>query len=167
MCVLFTVNIYINISFLFTAHGCSAAHNSITLGDWRDPFDPDVDAQVIFSQFWLGKEQIKILADSKGKDKSSIKKDDGVFISPTRNTSDVNGVAGTSTRNTEYEVISNGYIPSVYVKGYTERHTDVSDSTVYVSEADVYQQLLTVIQQLEDEHLRASAPSTPTDIMNI
>ena len=33
---------------MFTAHGCSTAHNSITLGDWRDPFDPDVDHVITF-----------------------------------------------------------------------------------------------------------------------
>lgn len=149
---------------MFTAHGCSTAHNSITLGDWRDPFDPDVDAQMIFSQFWLGKDQIKILADSKCKDKCIVKEDDQVFISPSRDTGDINGTG--SSRNTEYhEVVSNGYIPSVYVKRYTERHTDVSDSTIpHISGAHIYQQLLAVIQQLEDDHLRASAPSTPTEI---
>ena len=152
--------------YCFTAHGCSTAHNSITLGDWRDPFDPDVDAQLIFSQFWLGKEQIKLVADSKSKSKDScnIKEDDQVFISSSsQDTCDINGMPG--SRNTEYhEVVSNGYIPSVYVKGYMEHHADVTDSTPQLSEAHIYQQLLTVIQHLEDEHLRASAPSTPTEI---
>ena len=152
---------------LFTAHGCSSAHNSITLGDWRDPFDPDVDAQLIFSQFWLGKEQIKLTADikSKNKDSCNIKEDDRVFISPSpsRDTCDINGIP--SSRSTEYhEVVSNGHIPSVYVKGYTEHHADVTNSTPQLSEAHIYQQLLTVIQHLEDEHLRASTPSTPTEI---
>ena len=149
----------------FTAHGCSTAHNSITLGDWRDPFDPDVDAQLIFSQFWLGKEQIKLIADSKSKDNCSIRDSDQVFISPSlsQDSCNINGMAG--SRNTEYhEVVSNGYIPSVFVKGYTEHHDDVSNSTPQLSEAHIYQQLVMVIQHLEDEHLRASAPSTPTEI---
>lgn len=147
---------------LFTAHGCSSAHNSITLGDWRDPFDPDVDAQVLFSQFWLGKDEIKKLADNdKG---SSVKENDQVFISPSHDACELNGTAG--SRNTEYhEVVSNGYIPSVYVKGYTERHTDTSDTTAHLSDTNIYQQLLTVIQHLEDDHIRASAPTTPTEIL--
>lgn len=150
--------------FLVTAHGCSTAHNSITLGDWRDPFDPDVDAQLIFSQFWLGKEQIKLTAESKNKDSLNNKEEDQVFISPSlsQDTCNSNGIP--PSRSTEYhEVVSNGYIPSVYVKGYTEHRTDVSNSP-QLSEAHIYQQLLTVIQHLEDEHLRASAPSTPTEI---
>ena len=144
-----------------TAHGCSSAHNSITLGDWRDPFDPDVDAQIIFSQFWLGKDQIKILAGSKSKD---MEDNSEVFISPPHGNCNINGTA--SSRNTEYhEVVSNGYIPSVFVKGYTERHNgSVKESTPQLSGAHVYQQLLMVIQQLEDDHLRASAPTTPTEL---
>ena len=35
--------------------GCSQCHRGITIGDWRDPLDPDLDAQVIFSQFNQGK----------------------------------------------------------------------------------------------------------------
>ena len=151
--------------FAVTAHGCSTAHNSITLGDWRDPFDPDVDAQLIFSQFWLGKEQIKLVADSKSKNKHGLnnKEEDQVFISPSLSQDTCNGIP--TSRSTEYrEVVSNGYIPSVYVKGYTEHHSDVRNSSPQLSEADIYQQLLMVIQHLEDEHLRASAPSTPTEI---
>jgi len=135
------------------------------LGDWRDPFDPDVDAQVIFSQFWLGKEKIKILAESTSKDSCSIgqpKEDDQVFILPSsQDTCDINGMAG--SRNTEYEIISNGYIPSVFVKGYTEHRTDVTDSTPHLTDAHIYQQLLAVIQQLEDEHLKASTPTSPLE----
>ena len=102
--------------------------------------------------------------------KCSAKDDDQVFISPSHDVSpsrdacELNGTAG--SRNTEYhEVVSNGYIPSVYVKGYTERHTDTSDSTAHLSDTNIYQQLLTVIQQLEDDHIRASAPTTPTEIL--
>lgn len=38
--------------------GCSPAHCSVTLGDWRDPLDPDVDAQIVLSQFIQGREQL-------------------------------------------------------------------------------------------------------------
>ncbi|XP_072034910.1 rasGAP-activating-like protein 1 isoform X2 [Amphiura filiformis] len=39
--------------------GCSKAHCAATLGDWRDPLDPDVEAQVIYSQLLLGKDTLK------------------------------------------------------------------------------------------------------------
>lgn len=147
--------------FVFTAHGCSGANNSITLGDWRDPFDPDLDVQVIFSQFWLAKDQIKTLADTKCNDGTSGE-DDRVFVSPSHDACEIAG-----SRNTEYhEVVSNGYIPSVYVKGYMEHHADVTSSTPgpHLTAGDLCQKLFTVTQKLEDEHLKASAPSTPNEI---
>ena len=33
-----------------TARGCNKTHTDAVLGDWRDPLDPDVEAQIIFSQ---------------------------------------------------------------------------------------------------------------------
>ena len=38
--------------------GCSQCHRGITMGDWRDPLDPDLDAQILFSQFLLGRAQM-------------------------------------------------------------------------------------------------------------
>jgi len=38
-----------------TEPGCSQCHQGITLGDWRDPLDPDLDSQVILSQYQEGK----------------------------------------------------------------------------------------------------------------
>ena len=35
--------------------GCSKSHSQVTLGDWRDPLDPDVEAQTIYSQLVSGK----------------------------------------------------------------------------------------------------------------
>lgn len=43
---------------LWIEPGCSPAHRSVILGDWRDPLDPDVDAQTIFSQFSQGREAL-------------------------------------------------------------------------------------------------------------
>ncbi len=40
------------------APGCSQCHKGITIGDWRDPLDPDLDAQVILSQFMQGKSNL-------------------------------------------------------------------------------------------------------------
>ncbi|KAL5477805.1 hypothetical protein EMCRGX_G024652 [Ephydatia muelleri] len=31
--------------------GCSQCHRGITIGDWRDPLDPELDAQVIITQY--------------------------------------------------------------------------------------------------------------------
>ena len=35
--------------------GCCPCNRGITIGDWRDPLDPYLDAQVIYSQFSKGK----------------------------------------------------------------------------------------------------------------
>ena len=35
--------------------GCCPCHRGITIGDWRDPLDPYLDAQVIYSQYQQGK----------------------------------------------------------------------------------------------------------------
>ncbi|KAK7497442.1 hypothetical protein BaRGS_00011284, partial [Batillaria attramentaria] len=44
------------------APGCSQTYNGVVLGDWQDPLDPVLDAQIIFSQLchsrdWLKKSQ--------------------------------------------------------------------------------------------------------------
>lgn len=38
--------------------GCCPCNRGITIGDWRDPLDPYLDAQVIYSQFNKGKETL-------------------------------------------------------------------------------------------------------------
>ena len=38
--------------------GCCPCHRGITIGDWRDPLDPLLDAQVIYSQYHVGKETL-------------------------------------------------------------------------------------------------------------
>ena len=38
--------------------GCSQCHRGITMGDWRDPLDPDLDAQILFSQFLKGRQSL-------------------------------------------------------------------------------------------------------------
>ena len=43
---------------MYLAPGCSQCHRGITIGDWRDPLDPDLDAQVIFSQFSQGRKSL-------------------------------------------------------------------------------------------------------------
>ena len=35
--------------------GCCPCHRGITIGDWRDPLDPYLDAQVIYSQYERGR----------------------------------------------------------------------------------------------------------------
>lgn len=40
------------------APGCSQCHRGNTISDWRDPLDPDLDAQVIYSQFSQGRSML-------------------------------------------------------------------------------------------------------------
>uniref|UniRef100_A0A8C6ID71 RAS protein activator like 1 (GAP1 like) n=1 Tax=Mus spicilegus TaxID=10103 RepID=A0A8C6ID71_MUSSI len=49
-----------------SAAGCSRTHSAITLGDWSDPLDPDAEAQAVYRQLLLGRDQLrlKLLEDS-------------------------------------------------------------------------------------------------------
>ena len=38
-------------TLFFPEPGCSQCHRGITIGDWRDPLDPELDAQVIITQY--------------------------------------------------------------------------------------------------------------------
>ena len=159
--------VLINI-FHLVDHGCSSAHNSITLGDWRDPLDPDVDAQNIFAQFWIGKDEIKALV-AQNRDDSTCTlqpKDDRVFLSPSlsENSSTVSNEIAINRSSEYHEVDSNGHIPSVFVKGYTEHHEDTTDTAPPLGDVNMHEQLLEVIQQLEEEHSKASAPPSPTEL---
>ncbi|KAJ6659120.1 hypothetical protein lerEdw1_019423 [Lerista edwardsae] len=40
-------------------HGCSRTHSAVTLGDWSDPLDPDTEAQMVFRQLLLGRDQLR------------------------------------------------------------------------------------------------------------
>ncbi|CAG5116470.1 unnamed protein product, partial [Candidula unifasciata] len=42
-----------------TAAGCSPTYHGVVLGDWQDPLDPDVDAQIIYSQIANSKDKIR------------------------------------------------------------------------------------------------------------
>ncbi|KAH0502921.1 RasGAP-activating-like protein 1 [Microtus ochrogaster] len=48
------------------AAGCSRTHSAVTLGDWSDPLDPDAEAQAVYRQLLLGRDQLrlKLLEDS-------------------------------------------------------------------------------------------------------
>ncbi|XP_068617099.1 rasGAP-activating-like protein 1 [Brachionichthys hirsutus] len=39
--------------------GCSRTHSAVTLGDWSDPLDPDVETQTIYKQLLQGREQLR------------------------------------------------------------------------------------------------------------
>ncbi|KAM3610900.1 uncharacterized protein V6R79_010362 [Siganus canaliculatus] len=39
--------------------GCSRTHSAVTLGDWSDPLDPDVETQTIYKQLLQGREKIR------------------------------------------------------------------------------------------------------------
>lgn len=41
-----------------TEPGCCPCHRGITIGDWRDPLDPYLDAQVLYSQYQQGREAL-------------------------------------------------------------------------------------------------------------
>ncbi|XP_077016012.1 rasGAP-activating-like protein 1 isoform X1 [Tamandua tetradactyla] len=49
-----------------SAAGCSRTHAAVTLGDWSDPLDPDAEAQTVYRQLLLGRDQLrmKFLEDS-------------------------------------------------------------------------------------------------------
>lgn len=39
--------------------GCSRTHSAVTLGDWSDPLDPDVETQTIYKQFLQGRDKLR------------------------------------------------------------------------------------------------------------
>ncbi|KAL4660398.1 rasGAP-activating-like protein 1 isoform X1 [Arapaima gigas] len=42
-----------------TAQGCSRTHSAVTLGDWSDPLDPDVETQAIYKQLLQGRDKLR------------------------------------------------------------------------------------------------------------
>uniref|UniRef100_A0A3Q2HGC5 RAS protein activator like 1 n=1 Tax=Equus caballus TaxID=9796 RepID=A0A3Q2HGC5_HORSE len=42
-----------------SAAGCSRTHAAVTLGDWRDPLDPDAETQMVYRQLLLGRDQLR------------------------------------------------------------------------------------------------------------
>ncbi|XP_037672673.1 rasGAP-activating-like protein 1 isoform X3 [Choloepus didactylus] len=42
------------------AAGCSRTHSAVTLGHWSDPLDPDAEAQMVYRQLLLGREQLRM-----------------------------------------------------------------------------------------------------------
>uniref|UniRef100_A0A8C5XYX5 RAS protein activator like 1 n=1 Tax=Microcebus murinus TaxID=30608 RepID=A0A8C5XYX5_MICMU len=45
-----------------SAAGCSRTHSAVTLGDWSDPLDPDAEAQMVYRQLLLGRDQLRMQA---------------------------------------------------------------------------------------------------------
>lgn len=43
-----------------SAAGCSRTHAAVTLGDWSDPLDPDAEAQMVYRQLLLGRDQLRL-----------------------------------------------------------------------------------------------------------
>ncbi|XP_054906718.1 rasGAP-activating-like protein 1 isoform X1 [Poeciliopsis prolifica] len=39
--------------------GCSRTHSAVTLGDWSDPLDPDVETQIIYKQLLQGRDKLR------------------------------------------------------------------------------------------------------------
>ncbi|XP_013862644.1 rasGAP-activating-like protein 1 isoform X2 [Austrofundulus limnaeus] len=42
-----------------TVTGCSRTHSAVTLGDWSDPLDPDVETQMIYKQLLQGRDALR------------------------------------------------------------------------------------------------------------
>lgn len=42
-----------------TVTGCSRTHSAVTLGDWSDPLDPDVETQTIYKQLLQGRDKLR------------------------------------------------------------------------------------------------------------
>ena len=42
-----------------SAGGCQRTHTHVTLSDWRDPLDPDSEAQMIFTQLLQSRDEIR------------------------------------------------------------------------------------------------------------
>uniref|UniRef100_A0A3Q1KA82 Uncharacterized protein n=1 Tax=Anabas testudineus TaxID=64144 RepID=A0A3Q1KA82_ANATE len=44
-----------------TVTGCSRTHSAVTLGDWSDPLDPDVETQTIYKQLLQGRDKLRLV----------------------------------------------------------------------------------------------------------
>lgn len=44
----------------FSVTGCSRTHSAVTLGDWSDPLDPDVETQTIYKQLLQGRDKLRL-----------------------------------------------------------------------------------------------------------
>ncbi|XP_061762822.1 rasGAP-activating-like protein 1 [Nerophis ophidion] len=76
-----------------TVAGCSRTHSAVTLGDWSDPLDPDVETQTIFKQLLQGRDKLRKKhlpeadADQTGGNKDKIHSDmdtDGAECKPVK-----------------------------------------------------------------------------------
>ncbi|XP_072244418.1 rasGAP-activating-like protein 1 isoform X2 [Leuresthes tenuis] len=56
--------------------GCSRTHSAVTLGDWSDPLDPDVETQMIYKQLLQGRDKLrKKYVEMPESDQTSSKKE--------------------------------------------------------------------------------------------
>uniref|UniRef100_A0A4W6FP97 RAS protein activator like 1 n=1 Tax=Lates calcarifer TaxID=8187 RepID=A0A4W6FP97_LATCA len=46
--------------------GCSRTHSAVTLGDWSDPLDPDVETQTIYKQLLQGRDKLRSVEETNG-----------------------------------------------------------------------------------------------------
>uniref|UniRef100_A0A4W6FR88 RAS protein activator like 1 n=1 Tax=Lates calcarifer TaxID=8187 RepID=A0A4W6FR88_LATCA len=44
--------------------GCSRTHSAVTLGDWSDPLDPDVETQTIYKQLLQGRDKLRSVEET-------------------------------------------------------------------------------------------------------
>lgn len=54
----------VNVRLALTVTGCSRTHSAVTLGDWSDPLDPDVETQTIYKQLLQGRDKLRSVAET-------------------------------------------------------------------------------------------------------
>ncbi|XP_022103860.1 rasGAP-activating-like protein 1 isoform X3 [Acanthaster planci] len=120
--------------------GCSRAHNAATLGDWRDPLDPDVEAQIIYSQLRLGKDVLR---------KKYLEESDAGSAVSRREPEEDSGNGTEDDANSPPAVVTNSADGSV-VRTHKPCHKTVSYHDSRMASAAT---LLDVINDLERAHL--------------
>uniref|UniRef100_A0A671UPE4 RAS protein activator like 1 n=1 Tax=Sparus aurata TaxID=8175 RepID=A0A671UPE4_SPAAU len=52
--------------------GCSRTHSAVTLGDWSDPLDPDVETQTIYKQLLQGRDKLRSVREKQSVNSLSL-----------------------------------------------------------------------------------------------
>lgn len=65
----------------FSVTGCSRTHSAVTLGDWSDPLDPDVETQTIYKQLLQGRDKLRSVREKQSVNSLSL---DAVQLLDTR-----------------------------------------------------------------------------------
>uniref|UniRef100_A0A7N6AUY1 RAS protein activator like 1 n=1 Tax=Anabas testudineus TaxID=64144 RepID=A0A7N6AUY1_ANATE len=65
-----------------TVTGCSRTHSAVTLGDWSDPLDPDVETQTIYKQLLQGRDKLRLVQKTDHKQLQSTCKSNVQLMKP-------------------------------------------------------------------------------------